>query len=191
MKKSGHKILRVGFDLDGVLLYNPARIVRPLISFAKKIFLPSEADTFHYPKTDFQRFVWFLLHKSSVFLAPGFDEIKRLAEKNEIQAYIVSGRYESLKEDFTRWLKKIEAKKYFVDCYHNDNDVQPHIFKKRMIGKLKLDIFVEDNWDIVKYLSSSNAKIFWITNLFDRRIPYPYKFPDLKSAVSNLKKSNR
>jgi len=42
--------LRVGFDLDGVLLYNPARIARPLVAFVKKHFLKKRTKLFLYPK---------------------------------------------------------------------------------------------------------------------------------------------
>jgi hypothetical protein len=58
-----------------------------------------------------------------------------------------------------------------------------------MIKKLNLDIFVEDNWDIVKYLKNiKKTKIFWIYNLLDKKIKYQYKFKSLKEVVSFLKK---
>ncbi|GIW64652.1 MAG: hypothetical protein KatS3mg092_0585 [Patescibacteria group bacterium] len=67
---------------------------------------------------------------------------------------------------------------------------QPYDFKAQMIKKLNLDIFVEDNWDIVKKLkvksqkSKVKTKIFWICNLLDRNIKYQYKFKNLKEVVS-------
>ena len=60
-----------------------------------------------------------------------------------------------------------------------------------MIEKLNLDIYVEDNYDIVRYLSQSaklkKVKIVWIYNILDRHINYPYKFPTLKAAVEFIK----
>lgn len=180
--------LKVGFDLDGVLLYNPARVVRPIIVLFKKIFLPKEVNTFHYPKTKFQEFIWFLLHKSSIFVAPGLEDIKGLVKTNKIEAYIISARYESLRNDFNNWLNKIDAKKNFTACYYNNNDEQPQIYKLRKIKELKLDIFIEDNWDIVKYLNSQlkKTKIIWIYNLLDRNIKYPYKFSTLKKILQHI-----
>ena len=61
-----------------------------------------------------------------------------------------------------------------------------------MIEKLNLDAFVEDNWDIVKYLQNISdhdkkvdTRIFWIYNLFDRFKKYPRKFPHLKDLLKN------
>lgn len=183
------KQLRVGFDLDGVILYNPARIIRPIIVTLKKIFFRNDVEKFHLPQNWLQKSVWFFLHKSSLFPSSGFDDIKKLIETGKIEAYIISARYEFLKNDFDSWLNKINAKKYFKGCYHNNDNEQPYLYKDKMIKKLDLDIFVEDNWDIINYLKSkSSAKIFWIYNILDRHISYEYKFPNLKKVAVELMK---
>jgi len=182
-----NKKLRVGFDLDGVLLYNPARIVRPIIVFLKKIFLKKEADKFHYPKTRLQKFVWLLFHKVVFGPALGYDQLKQMLKTKKIKAYIITGRNESLEDDFNRWIKKLDAKKYFSGCYFNNNNEQPYLFKERMISKLKLDLYIEDNWDIVSYLNSK-AKVYWIYNILDRGKKYPNKFPSLNSVITKIKK---
>lgn len=187
------KPLRVGFDLDGVLLYNPARIARPLIVAVKKIISPQKAHTFRLPKNRLEKFIWMLLHKSSFTTASGLAEIKTLIKEKKIEAYIISARYESLKNDFEEWIRKIDAKSYFSGIHYNNDNEQPHHFKHRMIQKLKLDVFVEDNWDIVQHLSTDhelrtmNCKILWIYNLFDRHIDYKYKYRSLKEAIFKIK----
>jgi len=61
-----------------------------------------------------------------------------------------------------------------------------------MIKKLDLDVFVEDNWDIVHYLDSKfkiqhlKHKVLWIYNILDKKIHYPYKYSSLKQAVKTL-----
>lgn len=195
MKKQSRKILKVGFDLDGVLLYNPARIFRPLIAFLKNIFFNhSQPLTFYYPKTRLEKWLWWLFHKSSLFVAPGFEDIKKLVKQKKIKAYLITARYHFLKKDLDRWLKKMKINHYFSGVYYNKNDEQPHLFKERIIKRLKLDIFVEDNWDIVKYLNlkfenrKSNLKIYWVYNLFDKLIDYQYKYPQLNSVLTAIKK---
>lgn len=189
--------LRVGFDLDGVILYNPARVIRPIVVFFKRIFLKKEENKFHYPKTPFQKFIWRLSHKSSLLSAGGIEDIKKLVREGRIEAYIVSARYDFLKKDFNQWIEKIAASDFCRGCFYNNSDEQPYIFKKKMIEKLSLNIFVEDNWDVVKYLAVSNAitsrhtKIFWICNILDWRIPYPYKFSNLKDAVNSIKSNGK
>jgi hypothetical protein len=191
-----NKVLKVGFDLDGVLLYNPARIFRPIIYFIKKYILKRKTNQFYYPKNKLEQLIWLFLHKSSLFPAPEVKEIKQLIKEKKIKAYVISARYESLKEDFLFWKKKIDPENLFSSWYYNEKNNQPHLYKEKMIKKLNLDIFVEDNWDIAKYLKTQNSKlktekktkIFWIYNLLDRKIKYQYKFKSLKEVVSFLKK---
>ena len=110
-----------------------------------------------------------------------------MVKENKIEAYIVSARYESLKKDFENWINKIEARKYFTGIYYNNNNEQPHLFKEQVIKKLNIDIFVEDNWDIVNHLSkNTKAKIYWIYNLLDRNIKFKNRFPNLVKAVKKL-----
>src|SRR3989338_7674259 len=145
MKK---QILKVGFDLDGVLLYNPARVVRPIIAFTKKYILKRDLNKFYYPKNRLEKWIWKLFHHTSLWSSSGIDDL--------------------------------------LDLIKNKNE-QPQIVKETMIKKLALDIFVEDNWDIVKHLKSK-TKIFWIYNILDRNIDYKYKFPTLLAVANYLKK---
>lgn len=189
MKKK-QSTLRVGFDLDGVILYNPARIARPIIAQIKHLFFGKKRDLkFYHPKTEAEKWFWWFFHKSSIYVAPGLDEIKRLVKTKKIKAYLVTARYSFLKEDLEKWLKKTKIDRYFDGIYYNKNDQEPHLFKEKMINKLRLDVFVEDNWDIVKYLArKKTCRIFWIYNIFDRTNLYSQKFPKLKQAVDFVKK---
>lgn len=184
--------LKVGFDLDGVLLYNPARVVRPLLKSAKKLVLQQSKPSFFVPKTGWQETMWQLVHKSSLYRAPGLDDIHTLVEKKKIEAFIVTARFECLKTDYEKWIKILNNKNTFKQCYANFSNSQPHEYKFKMIDKLDLDVFIDDNWDIVSHVNQSfksskqSPKVYWITNMFDRSITYPYKFNSLQSAVHHL-----
>ncbi len=186
-----NKKIKVGFDLDGVLLYNPARIFRP-ITIALKSVLPKKKNGpvhFYYPKSSFEQFIWRIVHWSSMFPADGISEIEQLAKQGKIEPYIITSRYDSLKGDFENWLKKMNAKVIFKETFHNKLNKQPHHFKEEMINKLGLDYFVEDNWDIVQHINkTTKTKGIWITNLFDNHIPYNLKYLSLKDAMNFLKK---
>lgn len=195
LNKKNSKVLRVGFDLDGVILYNPARILRPLIALIKKLFIRKRLNKFWIPKKPWERWFWSLAHRSSIFIAPGFEDIKRLVKQNKIKAYLVTARFSFLKDDLQKWLSNKHFNQVFSQVYYNENDEQPHLFKDKVIKKLKLDFFVEDNWDIVKHLSPKfekekpPTKVFWLYNIFDKRIDYLFKFPGLKQAVREIKKN--
>lgn len=180
-------MVKVGFDLDGVLLYNPARIFRPFVAIVKRLFLKKRGLVFYYPTSPFEKFLWRLFHKSSIFIAPGIEDIKKLVRQKKIKAYIITARYNFLGEEFKRWIKKNKFDSIFSQIYYNGKDEQPHLFKERMIKKLGLQVFVEDNFDIVDYLRRKNTVvIMWIYNIFDRSIYHQYKYPDLKRAVNSI-----
>lgn len=183
------KPLKVGFDLDGVILYNPARIMRPAVALVKDLILKKKKLKFYIPQTPQERYMWHLFHKSSLFIAPGFSEIRTLAEKGIIEPYIITARYSFLKPDLDKWLKKADAYSYFKACIHNEKDEQPHLYKERMMRELKLDVFIEDNLDIVLHLAKSlpDKKIIWVYNLLDINKDYPLKVPHLKKGIEIIK----
>ena len=183
--------LKVGFDLDGVLLYNPARIFRPITMNLKKL-LPKKKDVdrvhFYYPTSPLEQRVWHIVHWSSLFVADGFEDIKNLTKDRQIEAYIVTSRYDCLKSDFQRWLKTLNKENSFVKTFHNEKNLQPHVFKAEKIKELGLDFFVEDNWDIVRHINkNTKTQTLWISNALDREIPYDLKFFTLKYAMNFIR----
>ena len=192
--------LKVGFDLDGVILYNPVRVLRPFSAFASKLLFHKKKTSFYIPRTPIMKFAWYLLHKTSFVPARGLKELKKLVEDNKIEAHLITARYSSLTHDFENWMKSIRADDIFTSHRHNINNEQPHIFKKNTIEKLGLDVFVEDNWDIVRELKKDTryklqdtrkTRIFWITNFLDKHIPHEHKFHNLRGAIVRLKEMTR
>jgi hypothetical protein len=182
-----HSPLKVGFDMDGVLLYNPGRIIRPFISSIKHIFLQKKKLAFYYPKTDSEKLFWRFVHKSSIFNAPGIREITKMVDEGKIEAYLITARYNFLGSTVISWVKKNKLEKTFKGVFYNSKDEQPHEFKERMIKKLNLDMYVEDNFDIVNHLTETTpAEILWIYNILDRTSVFPKKFPHLRNAIQFL-----
>lgn len=182
--------LKIGFDLDGVLLYNPARVFRPISIVIKKILKHRESvrTDFYYPKSNIEKAIWVLIHKSSISISEGYNMIGQLVKEDKIEAYIVTSRYDCLKNDLNEWLKKMKAHEIFKGIYHNEKNLQPHIFKAQKINKLRLQYFVEDNFDIVQYINkNTHAKCLWISNAFDKSISYNEKFMSLKEALKSIK----
>lgn len=183
------KAPKIGFDLDGVLLYNPARIMRfPIVTF-KRMFIPKREKKFLIPKNIISRQLWSLAHLSSFVIAKGFDDLQKIVLKHHLETYIITARFDFLKNNSLYWFDRLNKNKIFQQCYINHKNQQPHLYKEKLVKKLDLDIFIDDNWDIVNYLSKkTDAKIYWIYNIFDRYISYPFKYPNLKSAIEQIKK---
>lgn len=182
--------IKIGFDMDGVILYNPSRIFRSLISRSKKAHLfPRKELEFYHPSSNLEKFLWLMVHKSSFKLADGFKDLEELALNGNFELYVVSARFACLQSDTKKWQRIINRKNIFKEIYFNDHDEQPHMFKKRMIEKLKLDYFVEDNWDVASYLAKNQKKVqvWWLSNFFDQAIDYPHKFFFFNDVVLKIK----
>jgi len=182
------KKIKIGFDLDGVVLYNPVRIFRPIAAFLKSLLGTKKYKLFYFPKTKVEKIVWSLIHKTSFKPAFGLKRLKSLVKSKKIEAYIITARYDFLKNDFEGWMKKINKNKIFKNVYYNKTNLQPNAFKEKMINKLKLDIFVEDNWGVVQKLTKKvkKTRLYWITNIFDKNINYQYKFSNLDEALKKI-----
>jgi len=182
------KPLRVGFDLDGVLLYNPFCSLRPVTHALSHIKKKSKSPSFYVPKHAFTRFVWRLIHYTSIYAAVSMDSFHVFCKKNNIEPYVVTARFRCLTSLFERWKSKYHADTIFKACYQNLYDQQPHLFKAQKINELQLDYYVEDNWSIVQHLNThTKAKVFWVANPLDKSlISYPYRFDDLQSALEAI-----
>lgn len=189
------KKIKVGLDFDGVIAYNPFRVIRVIISFIKQQVFGIKRLKFWYPKKRWQQFFWILVHQSSIFPAKGVDLLARLVKEGKIEAHLVTARYSFLDNHLYNWLKKYKLTHLFKSVTLNKHDEQPHIFKGKFIEKQGFDYFIEDNLDIVKYLHTKqetrgmkHTKIYWIYNILDRFIEYPHKFPYLEKALEDIER---
>ncbi len=151
------KTLKVGFDLDGVILYNPVRVFRvaakTILKPIKATLLHQEKASFYLPSSNFEKLLWRIIHMTSFKINNGYDDLKKLSDNKNIELYLITGRYNFLKDGYLSWLKRIDAKKVFQSCYYNEKNLQPNQFKENMIKKLGLDVYVEDNFDIIEKLN--------------------------------------
>lgn len=183
----GKKTLRIGFDFDGVIAYNPFRIIRAPISYVKRNLLHEKKLSFYYPSSPLQQAVWRILHDSSVFPSKGIDLLEKLVKEKTIEAHLITARYSFLDDHLHDWLRKHKVMHLFTTINWNKKDEQPHLFKEHTVKELSLDAFVEDNLDIVKHLHrNTKTKIYWIYNVLDRGYPHPHKHPHLGKALEDI-----
>lgn len=180
-------VIRIGLDFDGVVAYNPLRVVRAPITFIKQKIIKKKTTEFYIPKTPFMKFLFWVPHQFSFFPGRGMEYLRQLVQEGKVEAYIVSGRYGYLDAQIPKWLKHRKLQDIFTNVYANQKNEQPHLYKERMVKKLQLDYFIEDNLDIVEHLSRyTPVRIYWIYNIFDRCHPYPNKFASLEDALKAL-----
>ncbi|MCJ7741028.1 hypothetical protein MUP32_07000 [Candidatus Microgenomates bacterium] len=186
------KKIRVGFDFDGVIAYNPFRLVRAPLTYVKKNLLGVKKLNFWYPQQPWQKLFWIICHESSIFPAKGISLFREMVEKEVIEAHLITARYSFLGDHLYRWLEKHKLNRFFKTVNLNKKDEQPHLFKEKMLKEYDLHYFIEDNLDIVSYLHGRHTtKIYWIYNLIDRKHPHPYKSPHLEHALKEIAKKTK
>lgn len=165
------KIVCVGLDFDGVVAYNPARIIRAPMTFIKRRIFGVKKLKFFVPKQPWQRWMWVLVHESSIFPARGIGLLRTLADSGQFEFHLVTARFDFLNQNLQDWLERYQLNGIFKTVTINAKNEQPHLFKERIIAEKKFDFFVEDNLDIVSYLDSStrikNTTVCWIYNFID------------------------
>lgn len=184
------KKIVVGFDFDGVVAYNPARLARFPIAVIKRHVLGIHDVSFFVPKTPLQRTLWALAHESSFFPAQGAALLRQLIRNHRIEAHLVTSRFAFLAPNLARFLKRWDLSDCFESITLNTREEQAHVYKERVIREKKFDYFIEDNWDIVEHLGKKKLKtqIHWIYNVFDRGKAYPHKHPYLEKALRAIVK---
>lgn len=187
IKNTKKKPIKVGIDFDGVIAYNPFRVIRAPVTLFKRNVLGIKKTKFYIPKTRTEKFIWALLHESSIFPANGIDLLKKLVNDGVIEAHLVTARYSYLNDSLYAWLNKHDLPQYFASITVNMNDEQPHIYKARIINEKQFDYFIEDNWDIVEHISkNTKTEILWIYNVLDRFTEFENKFPFLRNALLKI-----
>ncbi len=187
------KKIRIGLDFDGVVAYNPARIIRAPITYIKRRIIGIRKLKFYIPKTPFERFVWAILHESSLFPSIGAQRLRDMVKDERYEFYLVSARFGYLQPNLFRWLDRYGMRTIFSGIHINHENKQPHMHKFETINSLRLDYYIEDNWDIVEYLNKNIArvKIFWIYNVADRCVQYDEKYPYLDKALKRISELER
>lgn len=159
--------MRIAIDLDGVIVDKPPLIPKKLIEW---LFRGGRKNGLHYrfPTTRLEQLIRKLSH--FYLLRPAIDKNINFLKKNsgkEIgELFIVSARYSFLEQETKIWLRKRGIGNLFSQVYLNLKDEQPHFFKEKILKKLKVDIFIDDDHLLADYLIGrlGNTRIYCLSS---------------------------
>lgn len=156
------KIKKIAFDLDGVIIDKPPLIPKKLL---ERMFRGKNKNGLHYrfPRSKLEQKIRKISH--FYLLRPpirqNIEFIRRLAQDEKYELYAVSGRYSFLEKETDIWLEKRKIKSLFKKIFINLKNEQPHLFKERILGEIRPDIFVDDDGPLTDYLFQKKiAKVF-------------------------------
>lgn len=158
--------MNIGFDLDKIFINTPPFVPGKIIDWlykgkpngTLKYRMPSRAEQIirlfsHYP----------------LFRPPiteNINYVKNLALVNTNKYYLISSRFSFLKKRTDDLIKRYRFDKIFNAMYFNYANNQPHKFKDGIIKKLSLDMYIDDDLQLLEYLIDKNpeTKFFWLNN---------------------------
>ncbi|OGM11249.1 hypothetical protein A2Z22_00620 [Candidatus Woesebacteria bacterium RBG_16_34_12] len=146
------KIIKVGFDLDGVIIGKPPFV--PNLVMEKLVRKNNHGLAYRFPESKIEKCIRWLSHYP--LLRPPIKRniqfIHELYNSQEYQLFVVSSRFSFLEERTKEWFKFYKLRKLFKEIYINLNNEQPHLYKEKMIKKLKLNVFIDDDLPLLEYL---------------------------------------
>ncbi|MCL4353815.1 hypothetical protein M1615_05150 [Patescibacteria group bacterium] len=158
--------MNIGFDLDRVLVDYPPFVPETVID---RFYKNKNGKLAYRIPSKPEAYLRLLIHYS-IFRQPLQDNIafvRQLKGKDNInKLYLISGRFAFLREKTDEIIARDKLGEIFSGMYFNFANEQPHIFKDKIIKKLSLSSYVDDDFDLVDYLSEKNPQLnlFWLNN---------------------------
>ena len=186
---------RVGFDFDKVFVNTPPLIPDKVVDILYKGYIAKNRQPnylkYKFPNKIEQKIR--ILSHHPVFRKPineNIKEIGRIYANPNLRPYLISSRFGFLKKRTDNFLKKHNFHANFHGIYFNYKNEQPHKFKLRMIKKLKIEAYIDDDHDLIYYLSEKHPKISYFLLSPKRKMVYKYKPKNIKiiKDLTDLKK---
>lgn len=166
--------MNIGFDLDGIFIGSPPFLPRDLIEWLYRGPQDHEPK-YRFPSTWIEQKIRKWSHQSALRpqISKNVEFLKHFSAQGKHKVFLISSRYSFLKAETDEILKKYQLKKYFYRIYLNSDNLQPHIFKEEILKKLNLDLFIEDDFMLLKYLSGrfSKIKLLWYNEGESAKLP--------------------
>lgn len=162
---------KIALDLDGILIGLPPLVPKGVIDFFYKDQSKKEL-TYRFP-CFWEQKIRQLSHLPGV--RPAIKKncclIKSLSKSKKYRFYIISSRFSFLEGLTYKWLEKYSLRSCFSAIYLNTRNLQPHIFKEKMLEVIPVEKFIDDDLDTLLYLASKFKKIrfYWYTETKNKR----------------------
>ncbi|HUV72634.1 MAG TPA: hypothetical protein VMW25_06530 [Clostridia bacterium] len=156
--------IKIAFDLDGIIIDKPPFVPKALLEWLFRGTFIHQLQ-YRFPQNRLEQ----LIRKLSHFylfrppLTQNITLIKKIAQDKRFLVFGVSGRYSFLEKETKIWLKKRKLASLFRQVFLNLKNEQPHLFKEKILRKIKADIFVDDDKLLADYLAQKlkQTKIYY------------------------------
>lgn len=168
--------MKIGFDLDRIFINYPPLIPSGLIDWFYRDHSKSSL-SYSIPKSPLSQLIRTLSHLSP--FRPTIKENIRFVHHLSQNLpphhlFLISSRYKFLEKLTYELLQKCKLSPLFQAIYLNTQNEQPHLFKESVIKKLQIDLYIDDDLELLKYLKKHcpQTKFLWYNPEGDEN-PFP------------------
>jgi hypothetical protein len=164
--------VNIGFDLDNIFINTPPIVPGEIIEWLYKE--KSNGYLRYRIPSKLEQIIRIISHHP-LFRPPihaNLNYLRSLGKTKKDKYYLVSSRFSFLENRTNDLIKQHQLDKIFTAMYFNYSNDQPHEFKNKMIKKLNLDIFVDDDLQLLGYLADKNpkTKFFWLNKKLSKNL---------------------
>ena len=164
MATKRRKIIRVGIDMDGVLARHSVGGFWVWVRKVKENLLKkSNCSSYYYPTSWIERFTWKIINERKKPFSTNIRILQRMKNDGNFRFFLVTGRFKFMEEQTRNWLAKYKLDSVFEKILINIPDIDPMTFKKKTIEKYDLDVYIEDDLEIINFLKGkTKTKYLWV-----------------------------
>ena len=163
--------MNIGFDLDKIFIDNPPFIPLSLINA-----LYGEHSNGHLSYRipgKIEQYIRKLSH-APFFRPPIKENIALLGKyaQHKKNFFLISSRFGFLTKETNKIIKINHLNTLFSSMTFNPKNEQPHFFKDRIITKQHIDIFIDDDLPLLRFLAPRHPQIsfFWFNKNIHKKI---------------------
>lgn len=156
--------MNIAFDLDRIFINYPPLVPPPVIDWFYKNHRGGLS--YNIPRSYPSKFLRRLTHVS--VLRPQIRNniafLRYFAQQSPSHTLLlISSRYQFLEKLTRKLLDKNGMSNLFSNIYLNTKDEQPHLFKEKIIKSRSIDLFIDDDLLLLKYLQKTcpKTKLIW------------------------------
>lgn len=157
--------MNIAFDLDKIFINYPPLIPAKLIDWLYRNHCSNQL-SYRIPNRKLEQFVRQLTHFQSFrpAIKKNIEYINNFPRNpHHHNLYLISSRYNFLEKQTVKLLQKYRLDQLFTKVLLNTNNEQPHLFKENKIKNLKIDLYIDDDLDLLKYLKQHcpQTQLIW------------------------------
>ncbi len=146
-------IQKIGLDLDGIIIDLPPFAPKKLIDW---LYEDRKSTSLRYRIPSlFEQKIRQLSHLPFIRppLQQNCDSLLKAHQSGKYEFYLITGRFGFLNNLTHAWLKYNHVEHLFTKTYINMDNQQPHFFKEKILKKITINSYLEDDFKCLMYLA--------------------------------------